>query len=108
VSEKDDVLLLLVFSEELLGRLLKAKGVSELDRRRIYRHMRLRKGWRSQLDYVPDEVWVEISRELEEDGEQKQEEEDQSKSTGAVATERLAGFGVPGDGDAGAEGGGDR
>lgn len=72
MSEKEDVLNLLVLSEDVVDFLLwDAMQVvpkfawSETDKRRLALHKRLRQGWRNRLDCVPGEVWREILEELQ-------------------------------------------
>jgi hypothetical protein len=72
MSEKDDVIRLLVLSEKLIDRILRASNIDPLDRNRLNLMKRIRRRMRSRLSYVPDEVWKQIGEELER-GEQQEE-----------------------------------
>lgn len=64
-QERDDVVQLLVLSEKLIDRVLRASDIDPLDRNRLNLMKRIRKGMRNRLDYVLDEVWREVKEELE-------------------------------------------
>jgi hypothetical protein len=99
-QERDDVVQLLVLSEKLIDRVLRASDIDPLDRNRLHLMKRIRRGMRSRLSYIPDEVWAEIGKELG-SGEQ-QEEKSREQPTCVVSTERQVGEVERNDGDGGA------